>query len=107
LIDSLATIDGIVISSLSFDIINKTDVYVLARQQAYVDAQQKTADYISAFGLSMIGLVSLTDTFSGGPTVTPSNKHFMQQQTAPSSSTDVKIGTVTISYSLSAVFSFC
>ena len=32
LIDSLATVNGIVISSLSFDIRNKTDVYILARQ---------------------------------------------------------------------------
>lgn len=94
------------ISSLTFDIRNKTDVYVLARQQAYVNAQQKAVDYTSALGLSVMGLVSLTDTYSAAPTVTPSNNQFMQQ-TTPSTPTQVNIGAITIGYSLSAVFSFC
>lgn len=37
-IDDIATIDGIVLSGLTFDIRNKTEVYQLAREAAYVNA---------------------------------------------------------------------
>jgi uncharacterized protein YggE len=45
LIDSLAAVDGIIISGLSFDIRNKTDAYQQARALALANAQQKAADY--------------------------------------------------------------
>lgn len=72
LIDALAAVDGIVISGLTFDIRNKTDVYSQARALAYSNAQSKATDYTQALGLTLDNLISLVDNFGGAPVVTPS-----------------------------------
>jgi hypothetical protein len=63
-------------------------------------------DYTSALGLTLTTFLSLTDSFNAAPVVTPNENKFMQQ-TTPGSPTQVNIGAITISYSLSAVFGFC
>jgi uncharacterized protein YggE len=62
---------------LSFDIRNKTDAYQQARALALANAQQKAADYTKALGLTLADLITIIDSFSGAPVVTPSQNKFM------------------------------
>jgi hypothetical protein len=71
LIDNLATIDGIVISGLRFDIKNKTEIYQIARQEAFANAVEKASDYTVALSRTLGDLVTLVDSFSSAPVVTP------------------------------------
>ena len=54
LIDSLATVNGILLRELSFDIKDKTSVYQKARQQPYQNAQSKARDYAIALQLGLV-----------------------------------------------------
>jgi uncharacterized protein YggE len=67
LIDSLATVNGIILNGLSFDLSNKTSQFVLARANAYKNAQNKALDYTSSLQLSLGQLVTVIDSFSSAP----------------------------------------
>lgn len=54
LIDQIATIDGALIDSVTFDIEDKTKLQEEARNRAYQDAEQKAQDY-AEFALVKVG----------------------------------------------------
>lgn len=106
LIDSLASINGIVLSGLTFDIANKTSVYQQARKQAFQNAQQKALDYGKALTLTVGSLLNVVDSFST-PVVPVRNPEFasMQAQKQISSDTNVNVGKIPIKYYVQAVYS--
>jgi uncharacterized protein YggE len=70
LIDDLATVNGIVLKGLSFDISNKTDIIAQARANAFNNAKGKALDYSSLLKLSLGQLLTVTDSYSIAPVVT-------------------------------------
>lgn len=61
LIDGLASVNGIFLNGLTFDIANKTSVFATARAAAYTDAQNKALDYTTSLQLCLGQLVSVID----------------------------------------------
>lgn len=107
LIDSLATVNGIVINGLSFDITNKTSVYQQARQKAFQNAQSKAQDYAVGLNLSLGKLLNLIDNFSSAPVVTPRSVVMASaMKFNGAAETSINVGTISISYDLDAVYSF-
>lgn len=70
LIDDLATVNGVTINNLSFDIKNKTAAYAKGRALAFQNAQAKALDYASALFLKLGRVVYVSDSFSSVPVVT-------------------------------------
>jgi uncharacterized protein YggE len=69
LIDGLASVNGIIVNGLDFDIANKTAVYSKARKLAFLNAQLKAQDYTVASGVCIGKLLKVTDSFSIAPVV--------------------------------------
>jgi len=107
LIDSLATVNGIILNGLSFDIYNKTAVYQQARQQAYQNAQTKAQDYGAALILGVGQALNVVDSFSNAPVASKNNGPlFLASVASNSAPTVVNVGTVSISYDLDVIFGF-
>ena len=102
LIDSLATVNGIVINSLSFDVRNKTSAFQRARQLAYQNAQRKAQDYAAGLKLSLGKLLNVVDSVSSAPVVSPVNAPIAMAMKVGGDSvpTSVNVGTVPINYNL-------
>lgn len=107
LVDSLATVNGIVLNGLSFDVANKTCVYQQARQQAFQNAQNKAQDYAIALQIGVSGVLSVVDSFSSPAVVTQSDAPILSfsanKAIVP---TTINVGTISISYDLDIIFSF-
>lgn len=69
--DSLAQIKDISINGLTFDLQDKTAALGQARKQAYQDAVRRASDYTSAAGVTLGIPVTITDSYSSAPVVTP------------------------------------
>ena len=105
LIDSLATVNGIILNSLSFDLTNKTATFQTARQQAFQNARTKAQDYAVALQLSLGQLLNLEDRINAAPVV-PSAPFAKGLMMADNAGTSVNVGTIPVSYDLDAVFAF-
>lgn len=107
LIDDLATVNGVTINNLSFDIKNKTAAYAKGRTLAFQDAKAKAEDYAAALFLRIGRVVHVADSFSSVPVVTP-GPVLMAMQVADTkvASTNIEIGTIPISYNVEVVYSF-
>ncbi|MFM7859612.1 MAG: SIMPL domain-containing protein, partial [Flammeovirgaceae bacterium] len=53
LIDALATVNGIQINGISYDLADKTKAFAQARQAAYKNAQDKARDLTDALAISL------------------------------------------------------
>ena len=73
LIDDLATVNGIIINGLSFQVQDQTQELADARTKAYNNAKNKAMDYATALQLSLGQVVSVTDSYSSAPVTTPVN----------------------------------
>lgn len=102
LIDSLATVNGIVINGLSFEVRNKTSDFQRARQLAYQNAQSKAQDYAVGLQLSLGQVLNVVDSVSSAPVVSPLNGPvaMAMKSSADRVPTSVNVGTVPINYSL-------
>lgn len=107
LIDDLATVNGVTINNLSFDIKNKTAVYAKGRTLAFQDANAKAQDYANALFLRIGRVIHVSDSFSSVPVVTP-GPVVMAMQVADTkvASTNIEVGTIPISYNVEVVYSF-
>ncbi len=75
----------------------------MAREEAFINAEDRAEDYAGALNLTLGELVTLVDSFSSAPVVTPADqKQFMSIVTP----TSVNVGSISISYSLQAIFRF-
>lgn len=109
LIDDLATVNGIILNGLSFQVQDQTQELADARAKAFANAKNKAMDYATALQLSLGQIVSVTDSYSNAPVTTPVNDLPMLSlgQAAPSKvPTTINVGTVSISYNMQAVYSF-
>ena len=107
LIDELATVNGIVINGLSFDLKDKTELFDNARKQAFGNAFEKAKDYTEALGLSLGSVLNIRDSFSRAPVVGDSIRSDESLKMAGgNSATEVNVGTIEASYDMSAIFSF-
>lgn len=105
LIDALASVNGIVLNGLTFDIANKTSVYQQARKQAFQNAQTKAKDYGAALNLTVGSLLNVIDSFSA-PAVYQPRREVMYATSAMKINTDtqVNVGTISISYNVQSVY---
>lgn len=71
IIDSLATINGVVLNGLSFSLSNQTAVLSQARSSAYTNAKNKALDYTTSLSLCLGQLVTVIDSYSSAPVATP------------------------------------
>lgn len=109
LIDGLASVNGIFLNGLTFDIANKTSVFATARASAYTDAQNKALDYTTSLQLCLGQLVTVIDSYSSAPVTTEvpqQQKMMLASSNAVSTPTTVNVGTIPISYNLEAIFSY-
>lgn len=107
LIDGLASVNGVTINNLSFDIKNKTAAFFQARRLAFQDAQAKAKDYAEALFLRLGRVLHVADSFSSAPVVTSGEKVMsLMVGSADAVSTNVEVGTIPISYNVQLVFSF-
>lgn len=107
LIDSLASVNGIVLNGLSFDVSNKTLIYQQVRAQAYQNAQSKAQDYAIALQLCLGQVLSVVDSFSSPAVVIQANSPSLSIKAGDSLvPTAVNVGTIPISYDLDAVYNF-
>ena len=113
LIDNLASVDGITINGLSFDIADKTKVFALAREKAFENAKDKAKDYADALTLAVGNVLNIVDGVSQAPTVISksfSNDMEMAPRMAssqPAAPTTVSVGSIPISYNMGVVFRLC
>ena len=61
IIDQLATINGIILNGLSFDLSDKTSAFAEARKKAFEAAKEKAEDLSRALEIRLGKLVTLTD----------------------------------------------
>ena len=83
MIDDLASIDGITINGLTFDIADKTKVFQQAREKAFENAKQKAEDYADALKLAVGKVINIVDGVSQAPVIT-SNSNSDMRMAAPS-----------------------
>ncbi len=106
LIDALATVNGIIINSLSFDIADKTKTFSQAREQAFQNARSKAQDYAAALQLSLGKLLNLVDAVSAAPVVRREALMMSSAMKSNDAGTTVNVGTIPISYRLDAIYAF-
>lgn len=106
LIDGLASVNGIMVNGLDFDISNKTAVYASARKLAYLNAQLKAQDYTTAAGVGIGKLLKVTDSFSSAPVVERLDQPLMSMALSNkvSTPTTVNVGTIPISYNVESIY---
>ena len=63
----MATVNGIILNGLSFDIKNKTSIFFKARETAFKNAQTKALDYAVELGLTIGKVISVTDSSYTAP----------------------------------------
>lgn len=101
LVDQLATINGITLNGLSFDLRNKTTVYRQAREAAFQNAKSKAKDYAEALSLQLGQAITVKDTFSTAPVVTQGGaSNSMFKLAADVAPTTVNVGTIPIEYNV-------
>lgn len=108
IIDDLATVNGIILNSLSFDIQNKTLAFQQARNQAFQMAQSKAKDYAEALYLKLGKVVNLKDFYNSAPVVIDGSQlsDIKMSAVAGSSSTNIQVGKIPVSYNMGVIFSF-
>lgn len=107
LIDSLASVNGIILNGLSFDIVNKTDELALVRSNAFSNAQKKALDYATSLQLSLGQLVTIKDSYSSAPVVISSQTPILSANAAAAPiPTTINVGSISISYNLEAIYAY-
>jgi uncharacterized protein YggE len=108
LFDQLATINGIVLNGISFELSDKREVFKLAREQAFKDARQKGRDYSHALGFHLGQVLSIKDNVSRPPVVTDGSLKMNDMLVGESiaNPTVVNVGTIPISYNVEVTFGF-
>lgn len=107
LYDDLVKVNGIEINGVNFYLVDKTASLAKARALAYANAVERAKDYTQVGDVTLGKAISIEDYYTFG-----SDSHFlsipMQMKLASMNSvpTKISIGTIKISYSISAVFSF-
>lgn len=105
--DGLAQISDIAINSLTFDLQDKTSSYTQARSLAYQDAVKRATDYTNAAGVTLQAPLTVTDSFSTAPVVTPlARESLVASAMMMEVPTTVSVGTIAISYNMAVTFSF-
>ncbi len=105
--DGLAQISDIAINSLTFDLQDKTSSYTQARRLAYQDAVKRATDYTNAAGVTLQTPLTVTDSFSTAPVVTPlARETLVASAMRVAVPTTVSVGTIVIKYNVAVTFSF-
>jgi uncharacterized protein YggE len=107
LFDSLAQINGITINQLYFDLANKQNALADARAKAYQNVLNRADDYASAAGAVVGHPITINDEYvissyspsasNGAPGLSISPVYVP---------TTVSVGTIQVTYYLSALFGF-
>lgn len=101
LIDNLATVNGIILNGLSFDIADKTDELAQARANAFSNAQKKALDYATSLQICLGQLVTIVDSYSSAPVVQPTDGPIMMMSNSIAATpTTINVGTIAISYNV-------
>lgn len=105
LIDALAAVNGININSVTFDILDKTQLQTEARAAAFNDAKQKAEDFASAAGVSVGRVLTIDDnSFVSSPPIEFANVARLSVAASDSVQTSIPVGELEVSYSTNVVF---
>ena len=105
IIDEVSKVDNVQISSISFDIEDKTTLFTQARDQAYNKAKQKADELASLSGVKLLKPVSITDaTYDITPPVYANYATADMAGAKSASSTQVASGQLEVSVSLSVIW---
>jgi len=103
-IDSVTIINGVEISSMQFDIDDKTELYKEGRELAFKKAKQKADDLAKVAGLSLSKPIRIQDQVQT-PYYSPfSNQYLGKAMDSMESSTQIPSGQMEIVVSLNVVF---
>jgi uncharacterized protein YggE len=108
LIDCLASVDGIVLNGVSFDVADKTDELAAARGKAFANAQKKASDYAASLQLCLGQLVQIIDSYSSAPVVREVSGPVLSVSNSmvAATPTTINAGTISISYNVEAIYSY-
>jgi uncharacterized protein len=108
LIDDLASVNGISLNSLSFDIKDKTVSYQKARNLAFQNALIKAKDYGEALYMKVGKVLNLRDSLGSAPVVTDGVllEGIKVDASVGASSTSIQVGTIPVNYNVGVVFEF-
>lgn len=105
LIDALAAVNGININSVTFDILDKTQLQTEARAAAFNDAKQKAEDFASAAGVRVGRVLTIDDnSFVSSPPIEFANVARLSVAASDSVQTSIPVGELEVSYSTNVVF---
>lgn len=104
IIDAITLINGVEISSIQFDIDDKTEIYSSARELAYKKADQKARELAKLAGLSLSKPVSIKEVQSEPYYIAPFQNAFSAKSDTLGSSTQIPSGQLEISVQLEVIF---
>ena len=106
--DSLAQISNVTINGFAYDLSDKTSLMKEARKNAYQNAEKKAKDYAGAGSLQLGAPLSIEDNYSeaSAPPIQLERQAFALAADSAPAPTTVSVGTISVSYSVKAVFQY-
>jgi len=105
-IDSIASINGVEIGSMQFDIEDKTDLFSNARELAFKKASQKGTELAKLSGLSISKPISIKELIQDPYIVPYQNSYFGKSVNSMDSTTQIPSGQMEITVQLEVLFGF-
>lgn len=103
IIDAIALINGVEVSSIQFDMDDKTELYSAARELAYKKAEQKAGELSKLAGLSLAKPVSIKET-QVEPYITPFQNSFAGKMESADLSAQIPAGQLEVTVQLEVIF---
>lgn len=106
IIDKLSSVDSINISSFSYDIKDKSELYKKARQEAVKDAISKIEDYLSAAGYKDYEIIKIQKSGYSALPILYKTSYASNDMNYEEKSTEIVAGVVEVSDSVEVVARF-
>lgn len=105
IIDRVSTINNIEISSITFDIEDKTEIFTQAREEAYKKAQQKAEELAKLGGVKLLKPISISDsTVDYSASVYKNTAVFEESLNAADSDTSLLTGQLELRSTVSVMY---